>query len=88
MKWTVELLPEAQAALKKIGTSEAKRVLKFLSALAKRENPRELGAALKGHLKDFWRYRVGDYRIICNLENATLTVLVIRIGHRSSVYKE
>lgn len=54
--------------------------------IAASENPRAKGKALTGSLAGLWRYRVGDYRIICRLDDAELTVLVLRIGHRSNVY--
>lgn len=89
MAWKVEITPDAKAALKKLGTSEAQRVLNFLfNRLQNRENPREIGEALKGNLREYWRYRVGDYRIFCRLEDEKITVFVVHIGHRSDVYKK
>ena len=89
MAWKVEITPEANAELKKLGTTEAQRILKFLfERLQIRENPREIGEALKGNLRDFWRYRVGDYRILCRLDDGIVTVFVVHIAHRSEVYKK
>lgn len=51
------------------------------------ENPREKGKKLKGNLKDYWRYRVGKYRIITEINDEDITIIVINIGHRSDVYK-
>lgn len=88
MAWKIEFTPEAEACLSKLGTAEAKRVLKFLhDRLQKRKNPRDIGEPLKGNLRDYWRYRVGNYRIICRLEDNAVTVFIIHIGHRSEVYK-
>jgi mRNA interferase RelE/StbE len=88
MAWNVELAPEAKAQLNKLGTAEARRILGFLhERLRIREDPREIGKALKGVLKAYWRYRVGDYRIICRIEDKRMTVLVVQIDHRSVVYK-
>ena len=88
MGWTVKLTPEAKAGLAKLGASEAERVLRFLNTrLQNRDNPKEIGDSLKGPLREYWRYRVGDYRIICRLEAGVVTVLVLHIGHRSEVYK-
>ena len=88
MAWTVELTPEAEAQLGKVDKVEAKRILKFLhERLRGRENPRELGEALKGVLRAYWRYRVGNYRILCRIEDRVMTVLVVQIDHRSVVYK-
>ena len=68
---------------------DAARIISFLEErLATHENPRELGDALKGHaLGGYWRYRVGDYRVICDIQDRRLVVLVIDIGHRSKVYR-
>ena len=51
------------------------------------EDPRRLGKALKGPLGDLWRYRVGDYRILCDIQDGTLAVLVLQIGNRREVYR-
>lgn len=89
MAWTVRLSPEAERQLKKTGTAEALRITRFLhERLAAREDPRELGKALTGPLKEYWRYRVGDYRIICSIKNNIMTVLVVQIAHRSIVYRQ
>ncbi|MDL2207377.1 type II toxin-antitoxin system RelE/ParE family toxin [Desulfovibrio sp. OttesenSCG-928-M16] len=89
MAWKVEITPAANAELKKLGTAGAQRILKFLfKRLQNRENPREIGEALKGNLRDFWRYRVGDYRILCRLNDGAITVFVVHIAHRREVYKK
>ena len=88
MAWKVEITPEARAEIKKLGEAEAQRILKFLfERLQNREDPREIGEYLKGNLREFWRYRVGDYRIFCRLEDSIVTVFVVHIGHRREVYK-
>ena len=89
MTWKVEITPEASAELKKLETAEAQRIFKFLfERLQNREDPREIGEALKGNLREFWRYRVGDHRILCRLEDGIVTVFVVHIGHRREVYKK
>lgn len=88
MAWKVELTPEAKRALDSLGKTDARRILKFLFDRPQhRENPRELGIPLKGRLHEFWRYRVGDYRIVCLLDDGRVTVIVVHVGHRSTVYK-
>ncbi len=57
-----------------------------ISAIASLRIPRAIGGPLKGELRDFWRYRVGDYRILAKLEDEQLLVLVVKVGHRSDVY--
>ncbi len=67
----------------------ARRILAFLHGrITLLDNPRSIGEALKGsRLGDFWKYRVGDYRIIANNEDDALRVLVVRIGNRREVYR-
>lgn len=61
--------------------------MKFLSErVAKLADPQQIGASLQGTLSGLWKYRVGDYRLICSLENDRLVVLVLRIGHRREIY--
>ena len=87
MAWTIELTETAAKLLAKLDKPTAKRILSFLrEKLAKLDDPRSAGKALAGPLH-LWRYRVGDFRIIVSIEDAALRILVIRIGHRSKVYK-
>ncbi len=88
MAWKVNITPEANAELKRLGQAEAQRILKFLfDRLQHRDSPREIGEALKGNLREFWRYRVGDYRILCRLDDGIVTVFVVHVAHRREVYK-
>ena len=88
MAWKIEFERAAQKELEKLDKPVARRILKFLyQRVAKLDNPRKIGERLQGTLSEFWRYRVGDYRVICSLENDRLAVLVLRIGHRREVYK-
>jgi mRNA interferase RelE/StbE len=67
---------------------EAQRIMHFLrERLEPIDNPRSLGKALSGRLGTFWRYRIGDYRIICDIKDQELIILVIRIGNRKDVYR-
>lgn len=87
--WTIEFTDAARKDIKKLGHAEAKRIRNFLrDRVAASSNPRQLGTALTGsQLGGLWRYRVGDYRIICELQDNRLVVLVIEIGHRREVYR-
>lgn len=88
MAWKVDLSTTALKQLEKLDKPVAGRILNFLhKRVARLEDPRQIGARLQGTLSEFWKYRVGDYRIICSLENERLVVLVLRIGHRREVYK-
>lgn len=89
MVWQIEFHPAAKKELGKLDPQIAKRILQFLkSRLAKNMDPRELGEALKGSkLSEFWKYRVGDYRIIASIQDKTVCILVLRISDRKEVYK-
>ncbi len=88
MAWRVELQRDAERDLDKLSRDNAHRILRFLhERLAKLDDPRSIGEALKGKgFKDFWRYRVGDYRIIADIEDDLVRILVVRIGHRREIY--
>lgn len=88
MVWKIEFQAEAIKQLKKMGRTEAARIRDYLHARIKNlDDPRQLGSALKGPRYDrLWRYRVGDYRIICDIQDQRLVVLVVEIGHRRQVY--
>jgi mRNA interferase RelE/StbE len=88
MAWKIEFEPAAQRELDKLDSPIRRRILKFLyEGVGKLDNPRKTGERLQGTLSEFWKYRVGNYRLICSLENDRLVVLVLRIGHRREVYK-
>lgn len=89
MTWTIEYHQPVQKFVRKLPADHQKRLKTFLEQrLATHENPRKLGLALKGTERGgLWRYRVGDYRIICELQDDRLVVLVIEIGHRREVYR-
>lgn len=87
--WKIEFDPAAEKELAKLDAQQIKRILKFLhERVAPLENPRQIGEALKGSkLGEFWKYRVGDYRIISHIEDERLIILVVKIGHRREVYR-
>jgi mRNA interferase RelE/StbE len=87
--WRIEFDPAAAKELRKLGVPEAERIAKFLSRrLAKLEDPRSVGEALKGRLGQLWKYRIGDYRVIADILDSVLLILVVRIDHRREVYKK
>jgi mRNA interferase RelE/StbE len=89
MAWKIELDPTVERELDKLDPQIARRILKFLfERLAVLDDPRSIGEALKGaRLGEFWKYRVGNYRIIANIEDGALTILIVRIGNRREVYR-
>ena len=89
MAWKVELSSLAQKNLDQLDRPIARRILAFLlERVAPLDDPRSIGEALKGSkLGEFWKYRVGDYRIISNIEDGALLIVVVKIGNRKAVYR-
>jgi mRNA interferase RelE/StbE len=90
LAWTIRLTDTARKQLAKLDPQIARRITKFLRVrLATADDPRILGRALKGEqLGESWRYRVGDYRILCDIVDAELVILALAIGHRREIYRE
>lgn len=72
--------------LKKLGKSVSSRIVDYMDEVAKLEAPRSRGKSLVGNLIGLWRYRVGDYRILCRIIDDELVIMVVEIGHRKVVY--
>lgn len=89
MVWLIEFDDAAKKDLAKLDKQVARRILAFLrKRVASLDDPRSIGEALKGSsLGDFWKYRVGDFRIIANINDSAVLILVLKIGHRSNVYR-
>ncbi len=87
MAWKIEIKKSAVKQIQKLDSVTQKRIISFLSQLVNQTNPRLSGKALKGEKNDLWRYRVGDYRIICQIQDSKLIVLVLIISHRKEVYR-
>ena len=87
MTYTIDFEPKAETEYKKLTVGTREQVRKFIDRLAQRENPRSIGKPLTGNLAGLWRYRVGDYRLIARIEDNRLLIVMVRIEHRSKVYK-
>lgn len=88
MAWKIEFDEKAVYDLEKLGKSEQKKILTYLTdRIANLADPRTSGKPLTGaSYRGIWRYRVENYRILCKIENAKLTVLVVAVGHRNKIY--
>ena len=86
MVWKIEMTGEAEKELARIDKPAAKRIIRYLRERVS-VDPRSSGKSLRGDLSGLWRYRIGDYRVICDLFDEKVSVLVIRIGHRKDVYR-
>ncbi len=89
MAWKVEISREAERDLSSLDAQHSRRILKFLhERVAGLDNPRSIGRTLVGsRLGEFWKYRVGDYRLICKIEDERVVVLDLRVGHRKEIYR-
>lgn len=88
MAWTIDYTQTALNQLLKLDKPSARRILDFMEErVALREDPRSTGKALTGPLGGLWRYRVGDFRVICEIQDGALRVLVLELGNRREVYR-
>lgn len=86
-KWRIEFEPRAVKELKKLGKTPAARIIRTLEErIATLEDPRDLGKPLVGDWTGYWRWRMGDYRVIAKIEDDRVVMLVVRVAHRREVY--
>ena len=87
MTWKVELEEQAEKELDNLDPQAARRILRYLfSRIATNEDPRRFGDPLRYEWSGHWRYRIGDFRVICEIQDQALVVLAVRIGHRKNIY--
>ncbi len=88
MAWTIEYADTAKGQLRQLDKQMARRIVDFMDErIAGLENPRNTGKALVGPQGGFWRYRVGDCRVICDIQDGALRVLVVQVGNRREIYR-
>ncbi|MFN3520195.1 MAG: type II toxin-antitoxin system RelE family toxin [Sphingomonas sp.] len=88
MAWTIEFVPAAAKELKALDRQAARRIVKTLEErIAAADDPRTLGSALVGEHAGYWRWRIGDYRVIARIEDERVTILLVRMAHRREVYR-
>lgn len=89
MTWVIQYLSSVKKDAEKLDPQVKRRIRDFLEQrIASLEDPRSIGESLKGTLSEFWKYRVGDYRIICEIKDNELVILAVKIGNRREVYKK
>jgi mRNA interferase RelE/StbE len=89
MPWTVEVAPQAARTLARLERTEQARIRRFMGErLATDADPRRLGHALTGPLAGLWRYRIGDYRLVCRIDDGRCVVLALAVGHRREIYRD
>ncbi len=88
MAWDIDYANSALEQLRKLDRPVARRILDYMDErIARLDDPRNSGKALTGPLGGLWRYRVGDYRVICEIQDTRLRILVIRLGNRREIYR-
>ena len=88
MAWTIEYTDTARTQLRKLDRKTARRIVDYMDErVAPLDNPRSVGRALTGPLGGLWRYRVGNCRMICEIQDRVMRVLVVKIGNRREVYR-
>lgn len=86
MAWQINFLPSAAKEFQKLDKTVASRILNYLKEVAKLDDPTQRGKALTGNLSGYWRYRIGDYRVITQIQNGEMTILVVKVNHRRQIY--
>lgn len=88
MTWRIEITRTAEKQITKLDRNAQRSIQRFLrERLASADNPRQWGKPLRGESRGLWRYRVGDYRLICDIQDEKITVLILEVGHRKDVYR-
>jgi mRNA interferase RelE/StbE len=86
--WEIEYTGRAKRDLKKLDKPIAKRIVDYMDVqIGNLDDPKQAGKSLTGDLGAYWRYRVGDHRVICEIQDKIITVVVLKIGHRRDVYE-
>jgi mRNA interferase RelE/StbE len=87
-RWRIEITRTAERQITRLARPAQKAIQRFLrERLTTWNDPRQWGKALQGEKRGLWRYRVGDYRLICDIQDERITILVLELGHRKDVYR-
>lgn len=88
MVWKIDYTDTAKKQLRKLDKPTARRIIDYLDErISTLENPRSTGKALTGPFGNFWRYRIGDCRVICDIQDNILQILVVQLGNRREIYQ-
>ncbi|MBR2251569.1 MAG: type II toxin-antitoxin system RelE/ParE family toxin [Neisseriaceae bacterium] len=91
LAWQIVIDAAAQKDFAKLDKSVEKRIRKYLEeeVIGKYDNPRAVGGVLHGkHYGEYWKYRIGDFRVVAKIEDDKLIIIVVKVAHRSKVYRE
>ncbi len=88
MSYKIEFSDIAVKNLRKMDSASRKKVLEYIKdVISKVDNPRLIGKSLVGNLKGLWRYRTGNFRILCQITDQQMLILIVKIAHRKDIYK-
>lgn len=87
MAWTIELDGDARKTLKKLDKAAAQQIVRKLREIGTLSDPTDMGKPLTANRKGFWAYRVGDYRLVCEIQRQKIVVMILEIRHRSEAYR-
>jgi mRNA interferase RelE/StbE len=88
MTWTIEYKPTAIKSIAKLDKKDKETIREFLTkTLPAADNPRFKGEPLHGTLRDYWKYRIGDFRVIAEIKDKVVTIVIAEVGHRKEVYR-
>jgi mRNA interferase RelE/StbE len=85
--WTLEVSDQARKQLRKIDVKQADRITLTMIEISQLDNPRQRGHALVGDYAGYWRYRIGNYRVVTKIEDGRMVIVVIAVGHRREIYR-
>jgi mRNA interferase RelE/StbE len=86
--WKIEFDKKAKKEFANLDKTIQKQIDKFILKLAKNKDPKKIADTLKGSLQSFWKYRIGNYRLVCSINEDAMTILILRVKHRKEVYKK
>jgi mRNA interferase RelE/StbE len=87
LTWKIEWDDRARKELRKLDKTIQKKILRYCRThIEECDNPKQYALPMSGNKRGFWRYRIGSYRLVCDIEGANFIVLVLRVGHRKEIY--
>jgi mRNA interferase RelE/StbE len=88
LSWKILIEKQAEKQIKKLDPFTRSKIINYIkNRIATSEDPRSLGKPLTGNLSGYWRYRIEDYRILCTINDYTITISIVRVAHRKDVYE-
>ena len=85
-RWGLETSPQFDKAARKLDPQVLRRVKAYLDEVCELDDPRSRGKGLTRDLAGYWRYRIGDYRVLVEVRDEDLVIIAIALGHRSGIY--